>query len=300
MEAGFAGPRPGLHVWRRALRLHQRTKNALLFVAGLLGGNIIADLPASIIGFLTFGLMASATYLVNDMLDLPYDRLHRSKRHRPLASGTLSLRQGIVAAGVLGLAACLLLLFMPVPFAVVAALYLGVTLAYSAQLKRKLILDVFVLAGLFSIRIGAGIAAVNHPLTPWLMAFSMFFFLSLACLKRYTECLLMAQAGMTSTPGRAYCPADAPWPMAMGAASGFSAMSTFFLFLVETGSPISLYPNPYWMWPICVILGYWICRTWALAVRGEMNDDPVLFALKDRLSLVLVAATAVLVLLARR
>jgi 4-hydroxybenzoate polyprenyltransferase len=300
VEAGFAVPRPTLQVWRRALRLHQWAKNLLIFLAVLLGGNIIGDLPVSLLAFLTFGLIASATYLLNDMLDLPHDRLHRTKRRRPLASGDLPLRQAMIGVGALGLAACLLLLALPGPFALATALYLVVTLAYSAHVKRRIMLDVFTLAGLFTIRIGAGITMVHHPLTPWLMAFSMFFFLSLACVKRYSECLVMAAEGLQSLPGRAYRPADAPWLMAMGAASGFSAMSTFFLFLVETGSPILLYPNPQWMWLICVILGYWICRTWALAVRGLMNDDPVLFAMKDRLSLLLAAVTAVLVLLARR
>ena len=295
----FPRARPGWGTWRRALRVHQWAKNALLLVALLLGGNVAADLPMALTGTAVFCLMASATYLLNDMLDLPHDRLHRSKRHRPLASGELPLLQGAAAVTALGVAACMLLLVLPASFALVAALYLAVTLAYSARLKQVLMLDVFTLAGLFTIRIGAGIAAVNHPLTPWLMAFSMFFFLSLACVKRYSECLAMAQEGVASAPGRAYRPADAPWLMAMGAASGFSAMSTFFLFLVESGSPILLYPNPRWMWPICVILGYWVCRTWALAARGQMNDDPVLFAVKDRLSMVLVGLIAVLVLLAR-
>ncbi len=299
VEAGFAVPRPGLQVWRRALRLHQWAKNLLIFLAVLLGGDIIGDLPVSILAFLTFGLVASATYLLNDMLDLPHDRLHRSKRWRPLAAGALPLRQGMIAIGVLGVAASILLLFLPGPFALVTGLYLVVTLAYSAHIKQRIMLDVFTLAGLFTIRIGAGIAAVHHPLTPWLMAFSMFFFLSLACVKRYSECLLMEAEGLQSVPGRAYRPGDMPWLMAMGAASGFSAMSTFFLFLVETGSPILLYPSPQWMWLICIILGYWICRAWALAVRGLMNDDPVLFAMKDRLSLMLAGVTAVLVLLAR-
>ena len=299
VEARFALPRPGLQVWRRALRLHQWSKNILIFVAVLLGGNVIGDLPVACVAFVTFGLMASATYLLNDMLDLPHDRLHRSKRRRPLASGTLPLRQGMLAIAGLGVCGALLLLALPRPFALVAGLYLVVTLAYSAHIKQRIMLDVFTLAGLFTIRIGAGIAAVNHPLTPWLMAFSMFFFLSLACVKRYSECLVMAAEGLESLPGRAYRPEDAPWLMAMGAASSFSAMGTFFLFLVETGSPILLYPNPHWMWLICVILGYWICRAWALATRGLMHDDPVLFAMKDRLSLLLAAATAGLVLLAR-
>ncbi|MFC0408653.1 UbiA family prenyltransferase [Roseomonas elaeocarpi] len=297
--AVFEAPSPGPRTWIKALRLHQWAKNALLFVAALLGGNVLGDLPLSALGFLSFGLLASATYLVNDMLDLAADRAHRSKRFRPLASGALPLRQGVVAVPVLLILAGLPMLWMPVAFAEVALLYVAVTLAYSFHVKRVLMLDVITLAGLFTVRILAGIAALHHPVTPWLLAFSMFFFLSLACVKRHSECLVMAAEGTTSAPGRAYRPGDAPWLMAMGAASGFSAMSTFFIFLVGFGSPILLYPHPRWMWLVCIILGYWICRTWALATRGEMNDDPVLFAVRDPLSLVLAGLIGVLMLLAR-
>ena len=299
VEASFATPEAGWHTWRRALRLHQWVKNLLVFVAALLGGHFVQDLPVSSLAFVVFSLMASATYLLNDMLDLPHDRLHRSKRNRPLASGALPLRHGLIAIAVLAVAAGLLLFALPLAFAGAAALYLVVTLAYSLHLKQRIMLDVFTLAGLFTVRIGAGIAALDNPLTPWLMAFSMFFFLSLACIKRYSECLVMAGEGLDAVPGRAYRPVDGPWLMAMGAASSFAAMFTFFLFMVAAGSPILLYPHARWMWLICVILGYWICRAWALTARGLMHDDPVLFAIKDRLSRLLVVVTGVLVLLAR-
>jgi 4-hydroxybenzoate polyprenyltransferase/phosphoserine phosphatase len=299
VDGSFPVARLNWRVWARALRVHQWAKNTLLFVAVLLGGDIVATLPGAILGFVIFGLVASMTYLLNDMLDLPHDRRHRSKRHRPLASGQLPLRTGMLAMGGMGLAACMLLPLLPAAFAMVTALYLVVTLAYSLHVKRRLMLDVFTLAGLFTIRIGAGIAVVGHPVSPWLIAFSMFFFLSLAALKRYSECVMMVAEGIEAAPGRAYRPVDAPWLMAMGAGAAFSAMSTFFLFLVDAGSPVSGYAHPHWMWLICVILGYWICRAWALAPRGLMNDDPVLFALRDRLSLTLAGVTALLMLLAR-
>ena len=299
IERSFEVPRPGWRTWRRALRLHQWTKNGLLFVAVLLGGSASIGLPSALLGFLAFGAIASATYLLNDMLDLAHDRLHRSKRHRPLASGELPLIDGLAALAGLAVLSGLLLLALPAAFGLVAGLYLLTTLAYSFRIKRMLMLDVFTLAGLFTIRIGAGIAVVDHPVSPWLLAFSMFFFLSLACMKRYAECLVIMTEKLAAIPGRAYRPVDAPWLMAMGAGSAFSAMSTFFLFLIGSGSPILLYPSPRWMWPIPLILGYWLCRAWALSARGEMNDDPVLFAMKDRLSLLLCAATALLVVLSR-
>jgi 4-hydroxybenzoate polyprenyltransferase/phosphoserine phosphatase len=295
----FPAPRVGWRVWAQALRMHQWAKNTLLFVAMLLGGDIGAHLPLGILGFVIFGLVASMTYLLNDMLDLPHDRRHRSKRRRPFASGQLSLRVGVLAMGGMALAACALLPLLPPAFAMATGLYFVVTLAYSLHIKRRLMLDIFTLAGLFTIRIGAGIAVVDRPVSPWLIAFSMFFFLSLAALKRYSECVMMVAEGIDAAPGRAYRPVDAPWLMAMGAGAAFSAMSTFFLFLVDAGSPVSGYAHPHWMWLICVILGYWICRSWALAPRGLMNDDPVLFALRDRLSLTLAGVTALLMLLAR-
>ena len=295
----FPATRVGWRVWTQALRVHQWAKNTLLFVAVLLSGDILAHLPMGVLGFVIFSLVASMTYLLNDMLDLPHDRRHRSKRRRPFASGQLSLRAGILAMGSMALAACVLLSLLPSTFAMATGLYLVVTLAYSLHVKRRLILDIFTLAGLFTIRIGAGIAVVDHPVSPWLIAFSMFFFLSLAALKRYSECVMMVAEGIVAAPGRAYRPVDAPWLMAMGAGAAFSAMSTFFLFLVDAGSPVSGYAHPHWMWLICVILGYWICRSWALAPRGLMNDDPVLFALRDRLSLMLAGVTALLMLLAR-
>ncbi len=299
IEAAFPRARGDLRTWRRALRLHQWAKNGLVFIAPVLGGAFVTGLAHALVGFVVFGLIASATYLVNDMLDLGHDRLHPRKRLRPLASGAIGLLDGLKAVALMGIAAGLLMLALPGSFAIVAGVYLVVTLAYSLHVKRRLMLDVFTLAGLFTIRVAAGIAVVQHPVSPWLIAFSMFFFLSLACMKRYGECLLMTREGIGILAGRAYVPSDAPWLMAVGAGSAFSAMSTFFLFLVSPGSPVLSYPHPYWMWPICIILGYWICRSWALASRGLMNDDPVLFALRDRLSLVLAGATVALMVLAR-
>jgi 4-hydroxybenzoate polyprenyltransferase len=297
--AAFEVPRPGGSTWRRALRLHQWVKNALILVPLLLGGRIVEALPMAALGFVAFGLIASATYLLNDMLDLGHDRLHRTKRNRPLASGLLPVRDALLAMAGLSAAALVLIAFMPPAFAVVAALYVLVTVSYSLVIKRVLMLDVITLAGLFTLRIDAGIAVVGDPVSPWLLAFSMFFFLSLACVKRHAECLVMAARGLETVPGRAYRPADAPWLMAMGSGSGFAAMSTFFLFLVGNESPILTYPNPQWMWFTCVIIGYWLCRIWALAARGEMNDDPVLFAVRDRLSLALAGLIGLFTLLAR-
>ncbi|MFH5926984.1 UbiA family prenyltransferase [Roseomonas xinghualingensis] len=297
--AAFDTPRFDFGIWQRALRLHQWVKNVLLFVPLLLGGRILQELPQALLGFAVFGLIASATYLVNDLLDLEHDRQHRTKRHRPLASGALPLKDAIVAIPLLFLAATALTAFLSPAFAAVTALYVVVTLSYSLAIKQMLVLDVITLAGLFTIRIGAGIAAVGNPVSPWLLAFSMFFFLSLACVKRHTECLAVMERGSSQVPGRAYRGTDATWLMAVGAGSAFTALSTFFIFLVGNESPILTYPAPQWMWFICVIIGYWLLRVWALAARGEMQDDPVLFTVKDRLSLFLAALIVLLILMAR-
>lgn len=296
----FPTARARLRTWAKALRLHQWAKNGLVFVAPLLAGLIgdPAAVGASLAAFLLFGLLASATYLVNDLLDLPADRRHRSKRLRPLAAGDLPIRDALLAAPVLLLGATLLLVLLPLKFMGVALLYLAVTLAYSLHVKRVPILDMIVLAGLFTIRILAGIVAVGTELTPWLLTFSMFFFLSLAGIKRFTECQLMAAEGRDRVAGRGYRPGDAPWLMAMGAASGFCSTLVFFIYLVDERSPMHQYNSPEWLWLICIVLGYWLGRAWLLALRGEMNDDPVLFALKDRLSLALAGIVAVTVALA--
>lgn len=297
----FPVPGPTWRTWARAARLHQWAKNGLVFVAPLLAG--ILSQPASLLNatlaFFAFGLMASATYLVNDLVDLPTDRLHPTKSRRPLASGALPIRDALIAIPFLGLATAGVLVLLPVAVTGVAAIYVVVTVAYSLYLKRMPILDLLVLAFLFTIRIMAGIAAAGNDLTPWLLTFSMFFFLSLAGIKRFTECRTMAAGGHTRLPGRGYGADDASWLMAMGAASGYCSILVFFIYLVDDGSPIRGYATPELLWLVCIVLGYWLSRIWLLATRGEMNDDPVLFALKDRVSLVLGAVTVLTVVLAR-
>lgn len=301
VEAVFPTPAPSPGTWVRALRLHQWAKNGLIFVAPLLAG-VIAQPPAALaalLAFVVFGLLASATYLLNDLLDLPADRRHRTKRWRPLAAGTLPLAHGMVAMVGLTAVTAGLAALLPLPFALAALLYLTGTLLYSWRLKREPVLDMLILAGLFTLRIVAGAAAASTALTSWLLTFSMFFFLSLAAIKRYTECRAAAGDGRRAVDGRGYRPDDALWLLVMGGASGFCSTLVFFIYLVDSASPMRNYPNPHWLWLICVILAYWLNRVWLLASRGEMNDDPVLFAVKDRLSLALGCAVAVIVLLAR-
>ena len=294
----FDATRVGPASLLRALRLHQWAKNLLVVVPLLLSGKVgDPDLVfASIRAFLAFGLMASGSYLINDLFDLAADRRHRSKRHRPFASGDLPIAAGIIAVPLIFAAMAAILVTLPPAFSVAAGLYLIVTFAYTARLKLVPILDMLVLAFLFTLRLVAGIAAVGTAVSPWLLTFSMLFFLSLACIKRYTECHSAADGALL--PGRGYRAGDAAWLMAMGAAAGFSSTIVFFLYLVDPASPMQQYPTPQWLWPICAILAYWLCRAWLLAVRGEMEDDPVLFAVRDRASFWLGALSVLAVVLA--
>ncbi len=298
--AEFPRARPGLGAWRRALRLHQWAKNLLIFVPLLLTG-LILD-PRSLLiateAFVAFGLLASATYIINDLYDLPNDRRHRLKRRRPLASGALRLRSGLMAVPLLLGGAALAMSMLSHEFHVVASVYFVVTLAYSMNLKRQPILDVIVLAGLFTLRLLAGIVAVGTVMSPWLLACSMFFFGALATIKRFTECAALQREGLRDVHGRGYRAEDATWLMSMGAACGFASIIVFFIYLVDAVPRSRFVQHADWMWPICPILAYWMGRIWLLASRGEMREDPIEFALRDRVSLGLGLLVAVIAALA--
>lgn len=298
----FENPAVKLRTWAKALRVHQWAKNGLLFVPFLLAGVVppAGQLLSLAAGFLAFSLLASLTYLLNDLFDLSADRRHRSKRNRPLASGALPIRSALLAIPVLSVVVVALLAFTPPLFVLVTLTYLVVTLAYSFGLKRRPMLDVVLLAALFTLRIIAGIAAQGAPLSPWLLTFSMFFFTSLAVMKRYSECLVLVQAGREKAAGRGYQTSDMPVLLGIGLASAFCAPLVFFSYLIDPSSPMGTYAHPEFLWAICVIIAYWLGRAWLITGRGLMNDDPVLFALKDRTSLILAGIVAVLVVLAAK
>lgn len=275
--------------FRRALRLHQWAKNALIFVPLILGGRFAdpGSWSAAIIGFIALGLVASATYLLNDLMDLPSDRQHWTKKNRPLASGLVSIRTG--AGGALALLCAGLLLGASQVTAAIFLLlaYVVTTLSYSAYFKRVPVLDVFLLATLFTLRLGLGIALTDVKLSPWLLVFSMFVFLSLSVAKRHTEILRMVEMKKTSTPGRGYRADDAPLTLALGLASAMGAVLIMVVYLIEDAVPRQLYQAPLFLWLIPPILFLFLGRIWLLSQRGELNDDPVAFALKDKTSLAL-------------
>jgi 4-hydroxybenzoate polyprenyltransferase/phosphoserine phosphatase len=296
VERVFDRPAGGARLWVKAMRLHQWLKNLLVFLP-LLASHRVFDSHAvllSVLAFAAFGLCASGVYLLNDLLDLEADRGHPRKRLRPFAAGTLPLTAGLVAAPLLTLAAFALALFVGPRFALVLIGYYALTLAYSFGIKRIAMLDMVVLAGLYTVRIVAGTVAIQAALSFWLLAFSMFLFLSLAMVKRYTELSLLLGQGRERTGGRGYQVDDLQLIQSLGAASGYLAVLVLALYINSTASEV-LYRHQQVLWLLCPLLLYWISRVWLIAHRGAMHDDPVVFALTDSVSRIILAVCAVVV-----
>ena len=273
---------------RRGLRLHQWAKNALVFVPLILGGKA-TDSTAwlhGLAGFVALSLLASATYVLNDLWDLPEDRRHWSKMRRPLAAGDLSIATGIILIAAGGLLSFLLAFMMGSACVAMLAIYLVTSLSYSFRLKREPIIDVFILATLFSMRLALGVVVTDVMFSPWLFVFSMFLFLSLSSAKRHTEITRMVAHGHDQAPGRGYRASDGPLVLALGVGTMMATVLIMVLYLVEDAFPLGLYKHPHFLWGFPAIIFLWLARIWLLCHRNELHDDPVAFALKDRLSLV--------------
>jgi len=284
-------------LWLRAMRLHQWLKNLLVFLPLLTAHLVLAPNAVlhSTLAFFAFCLCASGVYLLNDLLDLEADRQHPRKRLRPFAAGTLPLQAGLVAAPALTLAAFALALSISKLFAVALAGYYVLTLAYSFGLKRIVMLETVILAGLYTVRIVAGTLALRIELSFWLLAFSMFLFLSLAMIKRYTELHVLLRVGESRSSGRGYSIDDLPLVQSLGSASGYLAVLVLALYINSTASE-ALYRHPVVLWLLCPLLLYWISRIWLIAHRGEMHDDPVVFAVSDQASRVLLVLAIAIVI----
>lgn len=296
VERVFARDGGRARAWMRALRLHQWLKNLLVFLP-LLTAHLVLVPDAvlrSVLAFFSFCLCASGVYLLNDLLDLDADRRHPRKRLRPFAAGTLPITSGLVAAPLLTLAAFALALSISKLFALALAGYYVLTLAYSFGFKRIAMLDTVVLAALYTIRIIAGTAALRIGVSFWLLAFSMFLFLSLAMIKRYTELRGLLMAGDSRSAGRGYAVDDLALVQSLGSTSGYLAVLVLALYINSTASEL-LYRHPPVLWLLCPLLLYWISRAWLIAHRGSMHDDPVVFAVTDRTSRLLLALAVVVV-----
>jgi 4-hydroxybenzoate polyprenyltransferase/phosphoserine phosphatase len=283
----------------RALRPHQWAKNLLVFVPLFTAHRLNdgAAFAAAALAFAAFCLAASATYLVNDLVDLEHDRRHHGKRQRALAAGELPLWVGTVLAPQLLLLAFVIALPLPPVFLAELACYVAVTTAYSLWLKRIVLVDVFTLAGLYTVRILAGAAAIEVPVSHWLLVFSLFMFLSLALAKRHAELSGHARREVEETPGRGYCAADRALVGIFGAASGQLSVLVFALYITSP-EVHALYTRPPLLWIACPIFLFWTARVWLLAYRDALHEDPVIFALRDPVSLALGAATVATVLAA--
>ncbi|VVD27235.1 UbiA family prenyltransferase [Paraburkholderia dioscoreae] len=281
---------PTIRTCAKSLRLHQWLKNLLIFLPLLAAHKLSSPglTVAALVAFLTFGLCASSVYLLNDLLDLEDDRHHPVKRQRPLASGALPLTWGLALFPVLLVGAfSTAWLFLPWQFSAALFGYYALTLAYSMFLKRQVMVDVVVLAMLYTMRIIAGTAAVDAQLTFWLLAFSMFIFLSLALVKRYAELHSMKVRGVVKTRGRGYVASDLSLISSLGTASGYLAVLVLALY-IQDAKTASMYRHPQVIWLACPLLLYWVSRTWIIAHRGLMHDDPIVFAARDRVSLAVV------------
>ena len=273
----------------RAMRPHQWSKNVLIFVPLLVGHvysdpkNILVDVKA----FVLVCLLASATYLLNDIADLEADRLHHVKRLRPFAGGDLPVAFGLVAAPLLIAASLTAAYFLSPAFAASLTLYLVLTLAYSFGMKRLPLIDVFIISMLFVLRIVMGTAVIGLAYSPWLLTFSWAFFLSLALAKRHVEVVRADRADVGDVIGRGYRGADWPLTLSFGVGSGLISIVIMLLYLANDATPSGFYATPSWLYAVPACMMVWMMRLWLLSNRMELDDDPVIFALKDPASLVL-------------
>lgn len=277
-------------VWIRALRPHHWAKNALLLLPILAAHltwtpSLVVDVVTALVAF---SLAASAVYVGNDIADLPADRRHPTKRHRPLASGTLSVRAAVGLIGALGVAGGLLALTLPDAFVLTLATYVGLNALYSWRLKRLLVLDVVVLASLYVLRVVAGAAVARIELTVWFLAFTIFLFLSLAFVKRVVELRRLEASGGDGAPARrGYRTTDVSLLESVGPACGLMSALVYCLYI--TGPVQELYEQPQLLWIGLPLFLYWIVRLWLLTVRGDVQEDPVVFVLTDPASYVVLA-----------
>lgn len=302
-----------LRAWPKAIRIHQWAKNTLIFLPLLLAhARDKALFAAAFIAFISFGLCASGTYIVNDLLDLEADRQHPRKRRRPFASGDLSALSGVLVVFLFLIASVCLALLLPEVVARISpsqtlvrpyhflewlGIYAVTTLAYSLRLKRAVMVDVIVLSGLYTIRILAGSAATGVSVSTWLASFSIFFFLSLAFVKRFAELENLRERGGAKAGGRGYHVSDIEQLRSFGSASGYVSVAVLTLYISNLNTA-QLYHHTNRLWLLVPVLLLWLSLLWLKASRGELDEDPVIYAVTDRGSLLLGVVVVAVVLLA--
>lgn len=283
------------HDWLAAFRVHQWTKNLVLFVPLFVGhafGNL-ASIAATGLGFVLLCLLSSATYMINDLADLDADRQHETKRLRPFASGALKIAHGLMLAPLMIVVALAGAWLLAPPFALALAAYLVLTTTYSFGLKRVPLADVFAIGALFTLRIAMGVEIAGLTHSPWLLSFALAFFISLALAKRHGEVMRAARVDVDEIIGRGYRGSDWPVTLAFGVGAGLLSIVIMLLYMTNEATPSGFYRQTGWLYIIPAAVTLWLMRVWLLSNRLELHDDPVVFALRDRSSLVLGIAAAV-------
>lgn len=288
------------HALLKALRMHQWAKNVLVFVP-LIASHQVLQAPrmlAALTAFLAFGLCASGVYILNDCLDLEADRHHPKKKRRPFAAGELSIPFGLALSTGCLLVAFTMSIMLPAAFFFVLALYFVLTCSYSLYLKQHVLVDVILLAQLYTVRVYAGGAATDIVPSHWLLTFSLFIFFSLALMKRFTEIKLVSLSDETNLRGRGYLTTDAEHMASIGSSSGLIAILVLALYISST-EVLTLYTHPEVLWLVCPVMLYWITRAWMLTYREKMEDDPVVFAVRDPKSYIVAALIGLILTLAK-
>ncbi len=287
-----------MQAWMQALRIHQWSKNALIFVPLLTSYQYTqtSQLILVLAGFLSFFLLASRTYIINDIIDLTTDRQHEFKRNRPFANQSLSIRQGVLVAVGLILMALTLAVNLSLNFAICECIYLLLTLAYSFIFKRWIYVETLVLAFLYTLRIIAGGYLINVDISPWLLVFSIFVFSSLACMKRCIELKMLDPSCATQLVDRGYHISDLKFLLSYGIICSCAAIMTLLLY-INNPEVIAQYYRPQLLWPLTALISAWILFIWFKALRAEVGYDPVIFAIKDKISLISIILMIALLLL---
>ncbi len=288
-----------LFTYIKAIRLYQWLKNFLIFVP-MLAAHKFGDPEVfinSILGFLAFGLCASSGYVLNDLLDLESDRLHIRKNKRPFASAVIPVWQGILLFPILLTCSYLIAISLPIKFVLVLTLYFFSSVTYSILLKKQVIADVILLAGLYTLRILAGSAGTGIIPSFWLLTFSIFIFLSLAIVKRHSELQVILQQNKKIPAGRGYSIDDLNVMMSLGVSAGMASVLVLALYINDPDTT-GYYPYKLWLWLLPPILLYWVSRLWMKSNRSEIHDDPVIFAATDRQSLFLLVIVTLIILAA--
>lgn len=270
----------------KEIRIYQWIKNLLLFIPLIMAHNItdVLLIKKNIAAFFAFSFIASLVYVINDIFDIDNDRKHRTKKNRPFASGKLRLQYVIILIPILIILSLFsVFLFLDFNFLLILIVYFVTTSLYSFYLKKVVLLDILILSILFTLRIFAGGIATQTTLSPWLLGFTLFLFLSLAFIKRYTELEYIKSEQKSKTTGRGYITSDIPMIQSMGISSGFISVLVLVLYFNSEDVKL-LYSNPLVLWAVTPIFLYWIINIWFVASRGNMHDDPVVFAAKDKVS----------------